>query len=653
LQVLGTALVTNPVIYIQNPSGPLTVGIYPLVAATSLGVYGTTTNIYASLATGYTNSLSVSANTLYLNVSGIISTVTFNAQGGSVSPGTTTATYGATYGALPTPTLAGYTFNGWNTAANGSGATITSGTTVSITSAQTLYAQWTINTYTLTYNAAPGGSISGTTPQTINYGANGSTVTAVPNTGYHFVSWSDGVSTSNRTDVALIGGTNVTANFVINSYNLVASAGANGSISPSGTTGVNYGGSQSYTITPDVNYAVSDVLVDGSSVGAVTTYTFSSVAAAHTISASFVLACSAPGIVGGLDATGTNLCVGSPVILTLTNATGTSPLAYQWQTNGTIILNATNASYTNSSVSDTWNYACVVTNACGSITSSVVTVTVNPSPATTGISGSTTVVHGSTHTYSVTTTIGSTYDWMLPAGATFTGGLSNSISVTFGTTSGNMTVTETNASGCTGTQQNLAVTVAANNAPTANVMNVLRTPGEAVLIALSDIFTNWSDLDGDWVQMTAFNGVTSNAMNLTPLNLTTDGGGYVTTNVAYLGYTNTANVNDQFTYSIGDGYGGTNVGYVNIVVDPFVAGTQTITGQQTTNAISGSSFTVTYYGIPGYTYLLERSTNLTTWVDISTNTIGSGGVTNVIDSFSDLPGVPSSAYYRVGWQPSY
>jgi len=195
--------------------------------------------------------------------------------------------------------------------------------------------------------------------------------------------------------------------------------------------------------------------------------------------------------------------------------------------------------------------------------------------------------------------------------------------------------------------------VAANNAPTASPMNVLRTPGEAVLIALSDIFTNWSDADGDLVQMTAFNGVTTNGMNLTPLNLTTDGGGYINTDIAYLGYTNNANMNDQFTYSIGDGFGGTNVGYVNIVVDPFVTGMQTITGQQTTNTISGTSFTVTYYGIPGYTYLLERSTNLTTWVNISTNTIGSGGVTNVIDHFIGLSGAPSSAYYRVGWQPSY
>jgi len=63
--------------------------------------------------------------------------------------------------------------------------------------------------YTLTYNAGSGGSITGTTPQTVASGANGSEVTAVPNTGYRFVRWSDGVMTASRTD------TNVTADITV------------------------------------------------------------------------------------------------------------------------------------------------------------------------------------------------------------------------------------------------------------------------------------------------------------------------------------------------------------------------------------------------------------------------------------------------------
>jgi hypothetical protein len=63
--------------------------------------------------------------------------------------------------------------------------------------------------WTLTYNAGAGGSITGTTPQTVASGADGSEVTAVPNTGYRFARWSDDVMTASRTD------TNVTADITV------------------------------------------------------------------------------------------------------------------------------------------------------------------------------------------------------------------------------------------------------------------------------------------------------------------------------------------------------------------------------------------------------------------------------------------------------
>src|SRR4030095_9723697 len=81
----------------------------------------------------------------------------------------------------------------------------------------------------------------------------------------------------------------IAASFAINTYTIAASAGANGSISPSGAVVVSHGGSQSFTITPNTGYHVADVLVDGASVGAVTAYTFSNVTAAHTIAASFAI----------------------------------------------------------------------------------------------------------------------------------------------------------------------------------------------------------------------------------------------------------------------------------------------------------------------------------------------------------------------------
>ena len=64
-------------------------------------------------------------------------------------------------------------------------------------------------------------------------------------------------------------------------------SGTNGS--PSGTTIVNYGGSQTYTITPTTGYFISDVTVDGVSQGAITSFPFTNVTANHAISASFTI----------------------------------------------------------------------------------------------------------------------------------------------------------------------------------------------------------------------------------------------------------------------------------------------------------------------------------------------------------------------------
>lgn len=68
---------------------------------------------------------------------------------------------------------------------------------------------------------------------------------------------------------------------------ITASAGANGSISPSGNVLVTNGTNQTFTITPAAGFQVNKVLVDGRSVGAVTSYTFTNVRANHTIAASF------------------------------------------------------------------------------------------------------------------------------------------------------------------------------------------------------------------------------------------------------------------------------------------------------------------------------------------------------------------------------
>ncbi|MDO8473150.1 MAG: hypothetical protein Q7T05_04955 [Dehalococcoidia bacterium] len=85
---------------------------------------------------------------------------------------------------------------------------------------------------------------------------------------------------------------NVTSNHniiavFITSPRISASAGANGSISPAGDSELAYGSSIAYTIAPSPGYHIADVLVDAVSQGAVSSYSFSNVIAAHTIAASF------------------------------------------------------------------------------------------------------------------------------------------------------------------------------------------------------------------------------------------------------------------------------------------------------------------------------------------------------------------------------
>jgi len=98
-----------------------------------------------------------------------------------------------------------------------------------------------------------------------------------------------GVTITGATNGVL--GSPISANATIlndDAYKITATAGANGSITPSGSVSVPAGADQSFTIAANPCSHIGDVLVDGSSVGAVPTFTFTAVSADHTIAASFV-----------------------------------------------------------------------------------------------------------------------------------------------------------------------------------------------------------------------------------------------------------------------------------------------------------------------------------------------------------------------------
>ena len=116
-------------------------------------------------------------------------TVTFNANGGNTpSTSSKNVTYGSTYGTLPTISRTGYSFKGWYTTASG-GTQITASTTVTITGAQTLYAQWTAITYKIAYNANGGsGTTMSNSTHTYDTPKTLSKNTYTKN-GYNFIGW--------------------------------------------------------------------------------------------------------------------------------------------------------------------------------------------------------------------------------------------------------------------------------------------------------------------------------------------------------------------------------------------------------------------------------------------------------------------------------
>ena len=169
----------------------------------------------------------------------------------------------------------------------------------------TLTAQWTVNQYTITYDLA-GGTVEGN-PDTYTIETVAFTLKNPTKSGYTFTGWSGtGLDGENNMTVTIpkgsTGNRSYTAHWRYNGgggsgysyYTIKATAGAGGSISPSGNVSVREGRDQTFTITPDKDYAVANVKIDGKSIGAVKSYTFENVRRTHTIEVIFMKATGNP-----------------------------------------------------------------------------------------------------------------------------------------------------------------------------------------------------------------------------------------------------------------------------------------------------------------------------------------------------------------------
>ncbi len=138
------------------------------------------------------------------------------------------------------------------------------------------------------------GSVSITTPSYCNWMTSSGISWIGINTGSGMGSGSMTYSISPNTGTASrVGSLTIAGNVFTVTENgvamntITASAGAGGSISPSGQVSVQQGVGQAFTVTPNTGYTIADVKVDGVSKGPITSYAFSNVQANHTISATF------------------------------------------------------------------------------------------------------------------------------------------------------------------------------------------------------------------------------------------------------------------------------------------------------------------------------------------------------------------------------
>ena len=228
-------------------------------------------------------------------------TITFNANGGTGSMEPVTVEEGSRYplpacGFIPPVNMQ---FSGWALSAGGS---VIADGAIMVTSNITLYAIWEpvpVNEFVVFFDG------NGGTPAVSSMTTIGHRLAFLPGAfrsgSYRFDGWyterngGELIATSTVFAANTIvyahwtytGGSGGSGGYAPGYYIIRSTAGAGGSITPSGDVSVRAGANQTFTITPNRGYAVSDVKIDGWSIGAVRSYTFENISASHTIEVQF------------------------------------------------------------------------------------------------------------------------------------------------------------------------------------------------------------------------------------------------------------------------------------------------------------------------------------------------------------------------------
>ena len=330
-------------------------------------------------------------------------------------------------------------------------------------------------------------------------------------------------------------------------------------------------------------------------------------------------------------------------------AVGLLPLGYRWQFNGTNLPAATNVSGTASNmltltgvtVGNAGNYRVIVTNAYGSATSSVATLTVNllaptlqlTSPANPAGYGNSLNFTATLSSSSATGTVQFLTNGVLFNTQTLAAGAATSAALTTLPRG-----TDSIAASYSGDANDLPATntlaqIITNHPPAAAAFYTNRYAGLSLKIPVAVLTNNWSDADGDALSLAGI-GVSTNGVT-------------VTTNAGTLVYYNTNAVADLFLCVVSDGWGGTNVQNVYVAILPLP-----------TNAIpaitsvsnSNGTLRLNLAGKSGLTYVLQATTNLVApgnWLPLATNVMDTSGSWQFGDPVTNQP----QRFYRLEASP--
>ncbi len=277
--------------YAYNSGTAVTLTAAPDASSTFAGWSGACTgtgtcSVTMSAAKSVTATFSIKTNTITASAG----------TGGSISPsGSVSVNYGANQSFTITANT-GYSIA--DVTVDGASVGVVSTYTFSnVIASHTISASFTTNTYNLSVTkAGTGAGTITSSPAGISCGSSCSyaynsgtavTLTAAPDASSTFAGWSGACTGTGTCSVTMSAAKSVTATFSIKTNTITASAGTGGSISPSGSVSVNYGANQSFTITANNYYEISDIRVDGSSMGLSSSYTFTNVASNHVISVTF------------------------------------------------------------------------------------------------------------------------------------------------------------------------------------------------------------------------------------------------------------------------------------------------------------------------------------------------------------------------------